>query len=791
MPLRLRLPRPRHPLLVWGGLGAALAVCLAAVWLLWPFWRLSGQFATHLERQPSRLYGRSAALVPDKLLAPDDLSGELGDLGYREASAGTPLGPGQFRRAGGRLTVSLRRFPTPDGTGGGQLLEVSFDGRRISRLTLGGKAVERALLDPPLVASYYGDDLQERRPVRVDALPEELVWAVLAAEDDSFFHHTGISLSGVLRAAWVDLRGGGIRQGGSTLTQQLVKNLYLSPERTLGRKLREAVLALLLEARYDKREILQAYLNEIYLGASQGVSLVGVGAAARAYFGKPAAELDLAECATLAGMIQSPATYSPLAHPQAARARRDAVLQRMGELKLIPAARAEAARQQPLTVHPQPVVRRRAPYFADAAAREAAERFGAGALADAGYTLLSTLDAGDQEQAEAAVAAVLEALDGGKGKRRRDGAPLQAALVSVDPDDGDVLAYVGGRDYAASQYDRAGQARRQAGSAFKPVVYAAAFEDGVAAPSSLIEDEPLTVRLAGREWSPQNYDETFHGWVTVRTALEQSYNVATARLALQVGLGRIVTLAHRLGVTAPLEPVPALALGAFEVSPVEMATVYATFAAGGRRPAVHALTAVFDAKGRALPAAPLPPPEQAVSVETAYLVTSVLQGVLDRGTASAARGWGLEAPLAGKTGTSNGRRDNWFAGYSPGRASVVWVGYDDNGATRLSGSRAALPIWTRFTARVRPAAGFATFPQPAGIVTAVVDPESGELATDACPQAITEVFRAGFVPDRLCHLHGGGWAEPLPQPPGVEAPEDDRSHPFRRWLRRVFGRGVR
>ena len=274
------------------------------------------------------------------------------------------------------------------------------------------------------------------------------------------------------------------------------------------------------------------------------------------------------------------------------------------------------------------------------------------------------------------------------------------------------------------------------------MVYAAAFEDGVAAPSSLLEDEPLTVRLAGREWSPQNYDNAFHGWVTVRTALEQSFNVATARMALQVGLGRIVTVAHALGVTAPLEPVPALALGAFEVSPVEMATVYATFAAGGRRPPVHALAAVLDPRGRPLPGAPLPPPEQAVSVETAYLVTSVLQGVLDRGTASAVRQWGLDAPLAGKTGTTNGRRDSWFAGYSPERATVVWVGYDDNSATRLSGSRAALPIWARFTVRARPAGGYPTFAQPPGIVTALIDPETGELATEACPQAINTTFLA-------------------------------------------------
>jgi penicillin-binding protein 1B len=662
---------------------------------------------------------------------------------------------------------------------------VSYRGRRIARVALDGREVPRARLDPPLLATYYGDDLLERRPVEVEEVPEELVAAVLAAEDATFFRHGGISPSGVLRAAWVNLRGGEIRQGGSTLTQQLVKNLYLTHDRTVGRKLREAVLAVLLEARYDKREILEAYLNEIYLGASGGVNLIGVGAAARAYFGRQAGELDLGECALLAGMIQSPATYSPLARPEAARERRDRVLGRMVELGLVPAERAAAARGRPVAPRPQPPARRRAPYFADAAAREAAERFGAGELADAGYALLSTLDAAEQAQAEAALAWGLEALE--RERRQGNGSPLQGAMVSIDPVTGEILAYVGGRDYAQSQFDRAGQARRQAGSAFKPVVYAAAFEDGVAAPSSLVEDAPLTVRLAGREWSPQNYDDEFHGWVTVRTALEQSFNVATARMALQVGLPRVVEVAHALGVGARLEPVPALALGAFEVSPVELATVYATFAAGGERPPVHGLAAVVDPRGRPLAGRPPPPRARAVSAETAYLLTSVLEGVLDRGTASVVRRWGLEEVLAGKTGTTNGRRDNWFAGYSPDRATVVWVGYDDNSKTRFSGSRAALPIWVRFTARVRPAGGYPTFPQPPGIVTAVVDPESGELATDACPQALTEVFRAGRVPDRLCRLHADPWAVPVPQPAGVEVPERDDDHPFRRWLRRVFG----
>ena len=797
MGLVLRIPRSaKRAILIGLGVAVALFVTLT-LWLLAPFWQLSGQFADHATRQPSRLYGRSRLLAEDAPFSPDRLVEELSELGYREAAGEGPPPSGAYRRGDGAVTVHLRRFLTPNGPAGGELLRVSYRGGRIRSLMLGGEPAPSALLEPPLLASYYADDFQERRPVRVEELPEHVVAAVLAAEDAGFFRHAGVSPTGILRALLVNLRDREVRQGGSTLTQQLVKNLYLSPERKITRKVREVVLAVVLDARYDKREILEAYLNEIYMGASGGVNLIGLGAAARAYFGKDPAELDLGEAATLAGMIPEPANLEPTKHPEAARAVRDRVLRRMVELEWLAAAEAEPWLARPVAARPQPVVRRRVPYFADAAAREAAERFGVGELADAGYTLLSTLDWRDQRWAEEAVAWGVDALEKGWEKGRNDdgGSPLQSALVSLDPHDGAILAYVGGRDYRASQFDRAGQARRQAGSAFKPVVYATAFEDGVAAPSSLVEDAPLTVRLARQRWSPQNDDGEFHGWVTVRTAVEKSYNVATARVALQTGLPRVVELARGLGVTAPLAPVPALALGAFEVSPVEMATVFGTFAAGGERPPPHGLDAIYDARGAAVPGKPLPAPERVLSPQAAYLVTSVLEGVLDRGTARSVRRWGLDDPLAGKTGTSNDSRDSWFAGYSPERVTAVWVGYDDNRATRLSGARGALPIWTRFTARVRPPGGFPTFQQPPGIITAVVDPETGDLATDRCPEAITEVFLDGRVPSRICRLHGGWWSEPLEVPDGWdregEDPRDGRrgEHPFGKWLRRVLGEG--
>lgn len=772
-----------------------LAVVLVGVGvaLVLPFWRLSGQFADHRSLQPSRLYGASSVLSVGDRYPADAVIEEIAGEGYRKSDQAVP-GRGRYRETDGGLTVHLRPFETPEGRDLGGLVELTYRGDRIRRITVDDRPVEAVRLPPPLLAAYYGDDLEERRPLDVDELPQEVVEAVLAAEDRSFFDHSGLSLTGILRAAWVNVRGGEIRQGGSTLTQQLVKNLYLTHERTLARKVQEAVLAVLVELRYGKREILRAYLNEIYLGSSNGVNVIGLGAASRVYFSKEPSELTLLEAATLAGMIRAPGANSPTASMENARERRDWVLGRMAELGWLEEERAAALTERPVVVSPWPVERRRAPYFAHAAAEEAARRFGVEELEKTGHVLFSTVRWPDQQAAQEAVGWGVDALETGWEKGAKVEGPLQAALVSVDPKTGGILAYVGGRDYGQSQYDRAGQARRQAGSAFKPVVYATAFEQGVAMPSSFVEDAPLTVRLAGQRWSPQNHDGGYMGWISARTALEQSLNTATARLALEVGLPPIVATARRLGVSAPLDEVPSLALGAFEVSPLELATVYATLANEGVRPPVHGLEAVVDAHGQPLEARPLPLPERALSPQTAYLVTSVLQGVVDRGTGAGVRRQGLHDTLAGKTGTSNERRDNWFAGYAPSRATVVWVGYDDNSPTRMSGSRAGVPIWARFMGRVRPAGGYGTFEQPPGVVTAVIDPQSGELATERCPRVITEVFLEGHTPHRVCHLHDGWFADSWDGDRGYDyeaggEPTGERRHPFRRWLKEVFGDG--
>jgi penicillin-binding protein 1B len=793
---------------LWIAIGLGVALVVLGLFVIRPFWHLSSQFDDLTFRQPSRLYGRAPVLALGKTFPPSLLLEELRAEGYREQDGeqdgSGSLPPGRYRETSKGLAVHVRSFPLPDGGKGGGVVEVGWRGNRVSRLLLAGKPAETVTLEPPLLASYYGPDQRERRPVTMDEVAEDLVAAVVAAEDDSFFKHSGISVSGIARALWVNLRGGGIRQGGSTLTQQLVKNLYLTHERTMGRKAQELVLAILLELRYDKQRILEAYLNEIYLGGSGGVSLMGMGAASRAYFGKDPGQLNLAEAATLAGIIRAPAAYSPLAHPEKARERRDWVLKRMLKLKLAEPERIERALARPVNTAPEPVVRRRAPYFADAMVVEARRRFGIEDLSDSGHALFSTLDWRSQQTAVTAVAWGLEKAEAGYQKNHTGKGPLQAALVSVDPRTGGILAYVGGRSYEQSQFDRAGQALRQPGSAFKPIVFSAAFEAGTATPSSFIEDSPLTIRKAGLVWSPKNDDGSFHGWVSVRRAMEKSYNPATARLAQQVGMEKVVELAHRMGITAKIDPFPSVALGSFETTPVELAGVYATLANEGERAPIHGLTAVADRYHKPVQGLALGETERVLTPQTAYMVTSLLQGVLVRGTAAGAAE-GIPGDLAGKTGTTNKRRDSWFGGYARERATVVWVGYDDNSTTRLSGARAALPIWVRFMSKAAPRTGYSAFQQPKGVTTAAIDPTTGLLATEYCPAVLTEVFREGKVPTQLCDRHQNYWemevAEALDERDreerieegeggderAAEARDDRKARGFKGWLRKVFG----
>jgi penicillin-binding protein 1B len=763
MPLRIRIPRiavlrrllRAHPRLRRLLIGVA-AVCVlllgGLVWLLFPYLRTFGDIGAGPGNAPSRIYGAAATIRVGDEARLADLAGELQELSYSPYD-GEALPSGRYRvgdsSKDGALAVRLRRHMTPRGAVAGELLLIQLKKGKITEIRSGGQPVEQVELEAPVLATYYGDESREKWPVRIKDLPEHVSRAVLAAEDDSFYWHPGVSPTGILRALFVNLRRGEVAQGGSTLTQQLVKNVFLTSERSFFRKIREAFIAVAVEVQHSKKSILQGYLNGIYLGGANGIQYYGLGTAARAYFGKDASELTLPEAAALAGMIKSPGFYSPVTHPDHARERRDEVLRRMADLGWIDAGALASALAAPVETAPMRLGARPAPHFADAMASEARDRFGLSRLGNRGYHLFSTLSMRDQGIAREAVTDTLRNLDR-QGRRGAD--PLEAALISVDPKTGAILAYVGGRDFAKSEFDRVSQAHRQAGSCFKPIVFVAALESGKFSPASKLKDTPLTLKTGGSRWTPKNADGDYLGEITARRALEQSHNVPLIRLAMAVGLDKVAATAHRMGIESEVQQLPATALGSAEVTPRELATVYATLANGGARPVLHGLAVVLDPEGKPV-AEPKPKkPEQVINPQVAYITTSVLEGVVERGTARGVRRYGIPGPLAGKTGTTNEARDSWFAGYRPDRVTVVWVGRDNPGATTLSGSRAALPIWGRYMKAALGDAEHGQFAEPAGLEHAVICRDSGLLARPICPSRVDEVFLAGQKPTQICNL---------------------------------------
>jgi len=636
----------------------------------------------------------------------------------------------------------------------------------LALLAIATEAVVRARLDPPLarvptgiytrpirwadrgerrspilIGSIQEKLAEERIPVELKRVPKQLIDAVLAVEDQRFYRHHGLDIRRIGGALIANIQARRFAQGGSTITQQLAKNLFLTSERTPLRKLREWAMASVLEAEYDKATILESYLNEIYLGQAGSRALHGVGAAARYYFDKDVTRINLAESALLAGMIQAPNRHSPTRNERLARQRRNLVLRLMVEQERISRRAAEQAMRTRVgsRVYPAPSVDAR--YFRDMVKAELPAR-----LPPRGAAVYTTLDADLQRAADRAVR------DGLARLRSRD---AQAALVALDPRTGEVLALVGGRDYGGSQFNRATAARRQPGSAFKPVVALAALEkdrDGVPAftLASVVADEPLTVRAGsgGRRWEPSNFDRSFRGEVTFREALEQSLNVPFARIGLALGADRIVATARRLGISSPLQPVPSLALGSSEVTLLELVRAYGVFAAGGHLAATRTVLG-GSTLGNHPPDREPPEVNRVADPAGAYLVTSALEGVIARGTGRALDADGRFGTLAGKTGTSNDLRDAWFVAYSPSVVVGVWVGFDDGRSLGLTGAGAALPIVARFLERAPLDDRWSSFPVPDGIEVARVG-EGGWFFD--CGKR--EVFLEGTAPDSDC-----GWGE--------------------------------
>jgi penicillin-binding protein 1B len=625
-------------------------------------------------------------------------------------------------------------------------------------------------LEPVLISGMRDGSKQVREWIPLSRMPLILIQTLLAVEDRRFYSHYGLDPIAIGRALWANLAHGGVVQGGSTLTQQLAKNLFYSPQRTMGRKLRESIAALVLEFKYRKEEILESYLNEIYLGQAGSVSIYGVGEAAHRYFGKNLDELSINEVALIIGLIKGPNTYSPVKNVEHATERRNVVLRRLKDQGILTEQAWKQAVNRPVQVALSQDVSTDAPYFVDYLLREVEEGTGVGI--PEGARIYSTLDPIIQHLATQALQKGLAKLEATYQALKGSESPLQGAAVVLDAKTGHVLAMVGGRDYRQSQFNRAVQAHRSAGSLFKPFVYLAAFEaarnQGAAGltPATLLADEPVTLDSGTGPWSPQNYDRQYHGQVTVRAALEQSLNVPVVRVAHQTGLAPFITMLRDFGIATPLANNLSVALGSSSVSLLDITSAYGGLANGGVVVRPVAVTNIVSSAGGESLWSPMLDRRQAASAQGAYLVTSLLKGVVDRGTGVKVRVLGVQGPVAGKTGTTDGYRDAWFIGYTPDLVIGVWVGFDDERPIKLTGSQAALPIWSELALRLIPP-DHADFEMPSGMVEREIDPKTGQLATSQCPEKTSEVFIVGTEPTVYCEVHGSGLWDRLKQTFGI------------------------
>jgi len=722
--------------------GLALLLLLAGFTLYLDI-RVRDAFEGRRFALPARLYARPLELFPGLKLTPEALTQELARLGYKEPLAGDE--PGQFARLGNSFELMVRPFVFWDGAQPARRLHLDFRGDVLTtvRDAQSDQPLTLARLDPLYIGGIYPAHNEDRLLVRLDEVPEQLVQALIAIEDRKFYKHHGIHPRGMARAAVALVTGRGV-QGGSTLTQQLVKNFFLSPERTLRRKATEILMALLLELHYDKRDILETYLNEIYLGQDGNRAIHGVGLASQFYFGKSLKALTLPESALLIGMVKGPGYYDPRRHPERARERCDLVLAEMAKLEMLTPAQLADARGAVLDVIEKPSMGTTPyPAFLDLVRRQLRRDYREDDLRSEGLHIITTLDPVAQTSAEQALAKRLAQIE----RTRKDASGIEGAVVVTNAQNGEVQALVGGRDARFEGLNRALDAHRQVGSLLKPVIYLTALmQPKRYTLATLLDDSPLVWKERGiPDWQPENYDKIFHGPVPLRQALAHSYNVASARLGLELGLGEVLDNARRLGVERELPPYAASLLGAVELSPLEVTQMYQTLASGGFRSPLRAIREVLTASGQPVQRYALAV-EQAFGATPVYLLTSALQDVVSEGTAGGLKEF-LPASLrlAGKTGTTGDLRDAWFAGFSGDRLAVVWVGYDDNRPAGLTGATGALPVWGELMRKLSPEP--LAPPQPEDIERVWIDPASGLRADRDCAGAIELPFVRGSAPE--------------------------------------------
>lgn len=753
------------PTLLLAGIGVYLYRTVAA--------EVDVRLAGLNDRVAPRVFARRFAIRVGQWLTPDELANRLDDLGYARRAA--PRAPGDFSVAGKVITFIPRA-----GVGRGREVTVRVDVNekagtgRVSAIDIEGTASQAELeLEAPLLTGISAGGRGRQRQVPLDRLPAHVVQAVLAIEDRRFYAHPGVDVIRTAGAIVTNIRGDRpYLVGGSTLTQQLVKNSFLTPEKSYTRKVREQVMSVVMERRLSKDQILELYLNDVYLGQRGSFAVHGVAEGARMFFGKDVTNLTLAEAATLAGIIQSPAVYSPSRNPARARERRNVVLGTMVEAGYIDSQTAARASEAPLVTSTESVDAE-APYFVDHVAQLVTEHVPLRASTSS-VEVYTTLDLHLQRLAQDVVTDGIASLEKQLAARRRKHGPLQAALVALDPRTGDILAMVGGRSYQRSQYNRATSAKRQPGSTFKPFVFLAAFDAALRegrtdlTPATVIADDAATFLVNDEEWSPRNYDGEYDGPITARRALARSRNLATIQMAELTGYDRIAALWRNISRDGDVRAYPSITLGVFEVTPLDMAQAYTVFANLGELRPLRALSAV-TVDGRTLPL-PRADARRVTAPGPAFLVTNMLRSVLNEGTGGGARRAGFTLDAAGKSGTTNDLRDAWFIGFTPELLTVVWVGLDDNTPVGLTGSQAALPMWTTFMQRALAGHTSQAFSVPEGITFVQIDAETGERAGPFCERTTNEAFLVGTEPQFVCQHHHGLPGGMMPQMPWLTVP---------------------
>ena len=712
---------------------------------------------------PAKVYARPLELFVGQKLDRDDFLAELGALGYRREKAVS--GPGGVSVAGNNVELHTRGFQFYEGTEESRRLRVRFSGDFVAGLTaVGGGDLPVARLEPVTIGGLYPAHNEDRILIKLDQAPPYLIETLVAVEDREFFNHFGVSPKSVARAVWVNLTAGQVRQGGSTLTQQLVKNFYLTNERSLSRKATEALMAVLLELHYDKEDILEAYLNEVFLGQDGRRAIHGFGLASQYFFGQPLAELKLHQVALLVGMVKGPTYYNPRRNPERALERRNLAIDLLAEQQVITPEQAAAAKGQPLGVTQRGSLADSSyPAFLDLVKRQLREDYREEDLTEEGLRVFTSFDPILQLKAEGAMSETLKRL----GSKAVEG--VEGAMVVTNPETGEIQAMLGGRQPGYAGFNRALDAVRPIGSLIKPAIYLAALEK----PSqytltSLLEDEPFSVKGAdGQVWRPQNYGRNAHGTVFLYQALANSYNLSTARLGLDLGVPHVLKTLGRLGTPVDWPAYPSMLLGAGGLRPIEVADMYQTLANGGFNTPLRGIRSVLTASGEPLKRYPFEI-QQRFDAGAIYLTQYAMQRAMREGTGRSAYNQVPQSvALAGKTGTTNDSRDSWFAGFSQDLLAVVWLGRDDNGKTPLTGATGALQVWADFMHRADPLP--LDMPIPDNVVHAWIDPATGQGTDERCPGAV-----------QMPYIRG---SEPVPGPGcGIQAPADSVMDWVRGWL---------